>query len=98
MREVASQNGLVIATGGGCVLHVENVENLRMNGRLIFLDRPLCDLVPTADRPLADSMKKMEWLYKARHKVYQTVTDVTVPVTGDIDDTAAATVKAFCEE
>lgn len=98
VREVALQNGLVIATGGGCVLHVENVENLRMNGRLIFLDRPLCDLVPTADRPLADSMKKMEWLYKARRKVYQTVTDVTVPVTGDIDDTAAATVKAFCEE
>ena len=98
VREISSQNGLVIATGGGCVLCHENVENLRMNGRLIFLDRPLGELVPTADRPLADSRRKMEYLYKARHKIYQAAADATVPVTGDIGHTAAAAIEVFCEE
>lgn len=32
--------GRVIATGGGAVLRRENVVNLSLNGRLIFLDRP----------------------------------------------------------
>ena len=98
VREIAPQNGLVIATGGGSVLCRQNVDCLRLNGRLILLDRPLGELVPTADRPLSDSVEKLAQLYAARHRTYQQAADVTVSVTGDSDNTAEAAVRAFCEE
>lgn len=37
VRRVATQGGLVIATGGGVILDPENVQNLQANGRLIWL-------------------------------------------------------------
>lgn len=33
------------------MLRSENVDALRMNGRIYFLDRPVDMLVPTQDRP-----------------------------------------------
>ena len=98
VEELAAHSGLVIATGGGCVLRSDNVENLRMNGRLVYLDRPLHDLLPTADRPLADSAEKIGRLYQSRNEIYRAAADVTLPVCGDVYETAAAAVKAFCEE
>ena len=59
VREAAAQTGQVIATGGGCILRQENVRLLRMNGKCILLDRPLDALLPTQDRPTADSVQKI---------------------------------------
>ncbi len=36
-REISSEDGLVIATGGGTICDMENVTALRQNGTLIFL-------------------------------------------------------------
>lgn len=38
IRELSEQNGLVIATGGGAVLSLENAENLRKTGFVVFLE------------------------------------------------------------
>ena len=74
--------GRVIATGGGAVLRRENVVNLSLNGRLIFLDRPPDQLTPTADRPLADAEDKIIRLYRERYLVYRSAADQTVKVEG----------------
>ena len=47
IRGVAERNGCVIATGGGAILRRENVDLLRRNGRIFFLDRPVEQLIPT---------------------------------------------------
>lgn len=85
---LSARSGLVIATGGGAVLRVENVERLRRNGRLYWLDRPLEDLAATADRPLSDTREKLERLYRERRPAYQAAADEIIPVTGTPQDVA----------
>ncbi len=78
VRETAGRHGLVIATGGGCVLRGENVRLLKRNGVLIFLDRAPSQLVPTDDRPLANTPERIERLYRERHPLYAAAADLTI--------------------
>lgn len=86
--EIAQRNSLVIATGGGAILRDENVDALRRNGSLYFLDRPLADLLPTDDRPLAFSQTAIEQRYHERYGRYCAVADVRIPVVGSAADVA----------
>ena len=70
------------------VLRREDVDALKQNGTLVFLDRPLEALLPTDDRPLADNVQKLRALYEARYPVYTAAADVPVPVTGTPEETA----------
>ena len=94
VREIAPRNGLVIATGGGAVLREENVDLLRQNGRLFFLERDPGLLVPTDDRPLADSREKMDALYQKRLPVYRAAADECV----NTGDTPGETPEKTAEE
>ena len=60
VKKAAKMNGMVIATGGGAVLRKENVEALRQNGIIFFLNRPLRDIVPTSDRPLSSDYEALK--------------------------------------
>ena len=70
VREASKMTGIVIATGGGAVLREENVEALRQNGRLYFIDRPLSALIPTDDRPLSSTKEAIEKRYNERYSIY----------------------------
>ena len=82
IRDLSQYGGQVISTGGGAVLRPENVAALRRNGRLFWLDRDPDSLVPTDDRPLADTEEKMKQLYIVRKPVYLAAADEVIPVTG----------------
>ena len=73
--EASKRTQLVIATGGGAILRRENVRTLRANGRLFFLDRPLDMLIPTDDRPLANSLDAIKTRYEERYPIYSEVAD-----------------------
>ena len=88
IREISARGGAVIATGGGAVLREENVRALRQNGRLFWLDRPLEQLLPTDDRPLADSAEKIRALYGARMPIYRAAADAAIAVDGDAERAA----------
>ena len=88
IRELSKQGGQIISTGGGAVLRPENVTVLRQNGRLFWLNRSPEDLVPTEDRPLADTQAKMKQLYLEREPVYRAAADEIIPVTGTPQQTA----------
>ena len=79
LRELCAAGGQVLATGGGAVLREENRALLRQNGLLIWLDRPLEQLVPTGDRPLGDSFEKLRALYEQRRPIYAAAADVSIP-------------------
>ena len=89
IRELSLQGGQIISTGGGAVLRPENVTVLRQNGRLFWLDRDPDSLVPTDDRPLADTAAKMKKLYQEREPVYRASADMIIPVFGSPEDTAS---------
>ena len=73
--ELATGHGLIIATGGGAVLRQENVDALKKNGVIVFLDRPLDQITPTSDRPLADTTEKIYGLFRTRYPIYKSICD-----------------------
>ena len=82
VADLSQYGGAVIATGGGAILRQENLDALRQNGALVHLDRPLEDLIPTSDRPLANESEKLRALYAVRDPLYRAAADLTVPVRG----------------
>lgn len=82
-EQVANRNGLVVATGGGAVLRQENTDALRRNGRTYFLDRPVEDLIPTADRPLSSTVEAIKKRYEERYACYCAAADLRISVEGD---------------
>ena len=97
VRDIAIETGLVIATGGGCVMRPENMERLRQNGCLFLLDRPIEQLLPTADRPLSDSFEKLRALHHQRQKLYRDAADEVIPTENSVASTAQAVVRRFNE-
>jgi len=97
-REFAARTGLVIAAGGGTVLDPDNVRALRQNGRLALLERPLADIVPTADRPLSDRREKLERLARERGPIYAAAADFTVSGMRTPEEAAGAVLARFREE
>ena len=78
IREMAEKPQQILATGGGAVLNPANVDALRQNGRLFFLDRPPEELIPTDDRPLAGTREAILQRYAERLPLYRAAADVTV--------------------
>jgi shikimate dehydrogenase len=83
VRAVSEKSGAVIATGGGAILRDENVRRLKRNGCLVFLDRPLSELIPTSDRPLASDREAIEKRYNERYPRYNSVADIVIAVDTD---------------
>ena len=92
IREIASQTGSVIATGGGVILRRENIDLLRQNGRIFFLDRPVEQLLPTQDRPLSSTKEAILQRYHERYPIYQATADVVVK-NGDTPEAAMELIK-----
>ena len=82
IKEIATLQNKVIATGGGAVLRKENVNALKQNGKIYFLDRPLEDLVATNDRPLAQTSEMLAKRYKERYQIYCDCADIRIDASG----------------
>ena len=96
LREsLAHRSGAVIATGGGAILRDENVRLLKQNGRIYFLDRPIEQLMPTPDRPLASSPEAIIKRYKERFPRYCHVSDVHLKTDGIAEHAAEDIGKDF---
>jgi len=78
--EASEQSGVIIATGGGAILRAENISALKKNGRIYFIDRPLCDLIPTATRPLSADRESIEARYRERYSTYLSTANVRIDV------------------
>ena len=67
----------------------ENVRELRKNGKLIFLDRPLEQLIPTSDRPLASTREAVEKRYSERYPRYCSSADKILKTDGIAEHAAS---------
>ncbi|MCQ2772810.1 MAG: AAA family ATPase, partial [Bacilli bacterium] len=66
ITEIAKHPSQVIATGGGSILRSINVDHLKQNGTLYFLDRPLEKLITTTSRPLSSDRDALRKRYEER--------------------------------
>lgn len=79
IEEFSKQNGLIIATGGGAIKNEENIQNLKQNGIVMFIDRDLEHLLVTDDRPLSKDTNAVAKLYEERYPLYTKYGDLRVP-------------------
>ncbi|MHC1717605.1 MAG: shikimate kinase [Acidaminococcaceae bacterium] len=87
IKKLAAARDLVVATGGGVVKRPENMELLKVNGIIIFIDRCpelICTDVDVASRPLlAAGRQRIFELYKERFDLYQKYKDFVVCNNGE---------------
>lgn len=97
IKELSMLNSQVISTGGGAVLNSENIENLKANARVYFLDRPLDMLITTSDRPLSSNREDLEKRYNERYALYKSSADVIVDSSKTVEEVAKIIEEDFYE-
>ncbi len=97
VREVSSQQGVVIATGGGAILREENRRALKENGTVIFLDRPI-DKLATANRPLSSDIEKLKKRYAERYDIYCALSDKKIKCVYSKQENLKKIKDAFLDE
>lgn len=92
---LSDKKNIVLATGGGAILCDENIDLMRRNGRIYFIDRPLEALLPTEDRPLASSIEAIQKRYAERYGRYCSTADCHVDGDGTPCEVAERIRKEF---
>ena len=95
IRELSLTCGAVIATGGGAVLRKENIDALKQNGKIFFLDRPVEQLLPTQDRPLSSTKEAIYQRYKERYPIYTATADVVIANDTSAENAALTIERSF---
>ena len=103
VKKVADEDGVVISTGGGCVLRPENSAALKKHGKIVFLKVDLDVLFERTghtgdDRPLLKNTtyEKMRELLDYRTPIYESCADYTVDTNGKNVEDVTRGVCAVC--
>ena len=87
-KDLMSLDNVLVSTGGGTIKRQVNVDMLRDNGLVIFIDRAVEDIlsdIDTSARPLLkDHKENVIKLYNERYEIYKASADVIVPNDKDI--------------
>ncbi|MBQ6936754.1 MAG: shikimate dehydrogenase [Clostridia bacterium] len=92
---LSKNNSSVISTGGGVILNKKNIELLKENGKIFFLDRPLELLLTTDDRPLSSNKEDLEKRYNERYDLYKSYSDVIIDASGTVEDVVNQILKVI---
>jgi len=97
--EVSMEEDMVISTGGGVIKRQKNIVNLKKNGVVFFVDRPLENIVNDVDistRPLLkNGTGEIEKLFKDRYEIYNSCCDFSVDNICDIEKVADDIVEIY---
>ena len=96
LAEACAHTPCVLATGGGAVLREDNRANLRMNGVVVRLVRPLEQLA-TGGRPLSTDLQGLRRMAETREESYRACADATVANEKTLAKCASAVLEAFDE-
>lgn len=88
--DIGKLDGYIISTGGGVIKNHVNIENLKKNGIVIYIDRPVENIytdIEISSRPLLkDGVEKLKQLYVERHPVYLAECDYHIKNTSSLED------------
>ena len=85
LSKLGMLSGLVIATGGGCVVRERNYPLLHQNSTIVWLKRNISSL-PTDGRPLSQQQKLSE-MYQIRKPLYEAFADYEINNDGNLIET-----------
>ena len=95
IKEAAAKTGTVISTGGGAVLRGENVEALKLSGRIFFIDRDPAAPTPTSDRPKAFNREEIMKRYEERYDIYVSTADHIIKSEETAEEAAFEVLEEF---
>lgn len=79
-------NNAIISTGGGVILRENNIDNLKRNGIIYFIDRDLDLIIPTEDRPLSNDYESLKKRYDERIDLYKKYSDKIIKNNTNLSD------------
>lgn len=89
-RELVKKKKVIISSGGGVIKKSENIDILKKEAIIMFIDRPVDNIaedVEVSTRPLLkDGKEALYKLYKERYELYKNAADITVLNNGFIKD------------
>lgn len=85
VEEIYKYTPKVISTGGGIIKNKSNIDLLKQNGVIYFINRPLDKLFPSNDRPLSSNLDDLMNLYNTRLPLYQRYSDIEINNDEDIN-------------
>lgn len=98
IANLSLKQNAVIATGGGAILNPRNIELLKENGFVVFLDRSIENLIITADRPLSRTRESLLKRYNERYDIYCSSADFVIKANGSVDENANKIKEGFINE
>ncbi len=100
--ELCNKDSLVISTGGGIVKRKENIDYLKHNSIIVFLNRPVENIISDIDinsRPLLkESIDNIYELYKERIELYKKYCDIEILNDGTINVTAERIISSVIKK
>ncbi len=97
INEVSKLNNIIISCGGGVIKRKENIDYLRRNSLIIFIDRNLELLQTTSSRPLSSNKSDLEKLYQERYPIYKQSCDFQVKNNDELDETISKILEVYYE-
>lgn len=95
VREVSAQNNLVISTGGGVIKNSENIQWLKGNGTIFWIQRDPELLQSGNGRPLAPDQEAVHKLYKERLPLYMAAAEIVIQNNGNPEEALEEIYTAF---
>ena len=95
-QDAGKRSGCVIATGGGIVTRAENLDALRQNGKIFFIERDI-SLLSRFGRPLSQGAD-LNSMYEKRLPLYKQFADFTVGNNGAVSVCADEIISIFNKE
>lgn len=81
-KKVSQMKNCVVSTGGGALTFERNVQALKDNGKIVFLDADfdvICDRIgDSTTRPLFQDKQKAKQLYDERKSKYLAAADIVI--------------------
>lgn len=86
--EICKNDNSVISTGGGVITKKINMDILKKNGIIIFIDRSVEDILKEnlLDRPLLQNIENLYNLYNDRIELYRKYSNIIIKNNGKFDD------------
>ena len=76
----------------------ETKELLKENGVVLFLDRPLEQLITTPDRPLSSNKELLKKRFEERYEIYCDVCDKRIDASQSLEENIKRTKEVFLNE
>ena len=86
VKDIYKNSGYIISTGGGVIKDKDNIDMLKQNGTIYFINRDIDNLAVTSSRPLSNTSFKLKELYDDRLPLYKRYADIEIDNNKDINE------------